>query len=242
MDEKDTLGSTDKDIKYDNAEEKLPDASAPIKAEKGRSIPLRALAAILAAAAGALVLTLVLVNARNSDRQHSGGSYPERQYSLTGYQYSELTYDYDEIGNKYPDLTGLTAKEFADSLGYSYDEFLMYYRLPQDMPESLNANAAMNITPLGRVCELREESFTGLKDEMGWDDSISVSTAYGVAMDKTSLRYAIGATYLDDFKYEMGLGDDVTADTLYGDIRAQVEQKRKEMRAAPDGTVREAKE
>ena len=239
MDEKEKLESTENAVESSAADGKSAEAPAPIEVDNRQSMPRFALAAILAVAvvlvAGVLVLSLVLIDAHNSKRMFTEGkgSYPQRQYELSEYPYKDLTYDYEKVGSMYLDITDHTAEEFANNLGYSYDEFLMYYRLPKDMPKELNSNAAMNLTPLDRVCELRHESFAGLKDDMGWDDSISGDTPYGEAMDKTTMQYAVGTAYLDEFKAMMGLDAAVTADTPYGDIRPMVEKRRKEMYDMP---------
>ena len=248
MDEKEKLENTENAAENDTADEKTADAPAPIEVDNRQNMPRFALAAILAVAvvlvAGVLVLSLVLIDAHNSKRifTEGKGSYPERQYDLSEYPYKDLTYDYNKVGSTYLDITDHTAEELADSLGYSYEEFLMYYRLPKDMPKELNSNAAMNLTPLDRVCELRHESFAGLKEDMGWDDSISEDTTYGEAMDKTAMQYAVGTAYLDEFKAMMGLDSDVSADTPYGDIRPLIEKRRKEMYDMPYEAATDAAE
>lgn len=137
---------------------------------------------------------------------------------------------YNKYNRMYMDIYGEYAGDFAESQGMEYDEFLEYYRLPADMPKDTNINAVQNLMPLGRYLELFGSGYTldVMKEQMGWDDSITEETTIGEALDSTTLRYYVGEEQFDSYKEYYGLGDDVTLDTTWGEIRNTVDKKNKE--------------
>ena len=212
-----------------DAAEAVPEAAekTPIEVDNRKGMPRFALAAILAVAvvliAGILVLSLVLINGRG------GGRYYKQPYSITEYPYANQTLDYDAFSKKYTDTTGQTIADLADSVGLEYDELLMLYRLPKDFPKTMSENAAQCAIPVARMCELRRSTLEAVREEMGWGDDITETTPYGEALDKTLLKNAVGEEYVEEFKTEVGLGAEVTGDTLFGDIRPQYEKFMKDM-------------
>ena len=123
----------------------------------------------------------------------------------------------------------MTAEELADKMGMSFEDFITYYDLPEDLPKDLNSNAVEKTIPVGKIAEMnRYSSFDEFKESMGWDDSITEETRLGVALDKTQLKYYVGEEQFEAFKAEYGFGDEITLETLYGDVRVQVEEKMKE--------------
>lgn len=126
------------------------------------------------------------------------------------------------------DITGRTVGEVADMMGMEYDDFLEQYGLPSDMPKTTIESAASYMIPLSKYTEMNGITLSDLAGYMGWDESITEETTIGEALDKTKLSLYVGEENLATFKEEFGLGDDVTGETLWGDIRNTVELKQKE--------------
>lgn len=126
------------------------------------------------------------------------------------------------------DITGRTVGEVADMMGMEYNEFLEQYGLPSDMPKTTIESAASYMIPLSKYTEMNGMTLADLAGYMGWDESITEETTIGEALDKTKLSFYVGEENLATFKEEFGLGDDVTGETLWGDIRNTVELKQKE--------------
>lgn len=137
---------------------------------------------------------------------------------------------YNKYNNMYVDIYGETAEEFADEQCMEFDEFLEYYGLPYDMPKDTNINAVQSLIPLHRYIELFGGGYTFdmLKEQMGWDDSITEDTTLGEALDTTLLRNYVGEEQFDAFKEQYNLGDEVTLNTTWGQIRNTVDKQNKE--------------
>lgn len=134
----------------------------------------------------------------------------------------------------YIDVTGRTAGDVAKEKHYKYEKFLKEYGLPEDMPKNTSERAVFYNIPVKKFIEKTPgvESFEQLKADMGWDDTITEDTTMGNALDVTKLSYYVGDEQLERFKALYGLSDDVTGETLYGEIRNIVDAKDKEFREA----------
>ena len=134
----------------------------------------------------------------------------------------------------YIDVTGKTAEDIAKGKGMDYDKFLKAYGLPEDMSRKTFERAVYYNIPLKIVVKQTEsiESFAELKESMGWDDSITEDTTLGDALDKTTLSNYVGDEQLERFKSLYELSDEVTGETLYGEVRNLVDAKEKEFREA----------
>lgn len=141
----------------------------------------------------------------------------------------------------YIDVTGRTAEELAIAKGMDYDEFLRTYRLPEDMPKTTFERAVYYNIPVGVFVERNGTlgTFEDLKADMGWGDDITVDTPLGKALDKTTLSKYVGDEQLERFKTLYDLPDDVTGDTLYGEVRNIVDSKEKEFREAEESQVQQ---
>lgn len=130
----------------------------------------------------------------------------------------------------YIDITGRTAADIAKSKSYKYEKFLKEYGLPADMPKSTSERAVYYTIPVKKYVEKTPgiESFEQLKADMGWDDSITEDTTMGDALDVTKLSYYVGEGQIERFKALYELPEDVTGDTLYGEVRNIVDSKEKE--------------
>ncbi|MCH5212703.1 MAG: hypothetical protein J1G06_06795 [Oscillospiraceae bacterium] len=156
---------------------------------------------------------------------------------------------HNNYNSMYIDIDGMTAGELADARGMEFDEFIEYFGLPKDMTEDTNTNAVQNMIPLKRYIEIFGGGFYTLdtmKEEMGWDDSVTEDMTLGAALDKTTLRYYVGEEQFDMFKEYYNLGDEVTLDTTWGEIRNTVEKQTKEendkRKAEEDAAKKEAEE
>lgn len=134
----------------------------------------------------------------------------------------------------YIDVTGRTAADIAKEKNYKYEKFLKEYSLPDDMPKSTSERAVYYNIPVKKYVEKTPgvESFEQLKADMGWDDTITEDTTMGDALDVTKLSYYVGDDQLERFKALYELSEEVTGDTLYGEVRNIVDTKEKEFRQA----------
>lgn len=142
----------------------------------------------------------------------------------------------------YIDVTGRTAADIAKDKSYKYSKFLKEYGLPEDMPKSTSERAVYYNIPVKKFVEKTPgiESFEQLKADMGWDDSITEDTTMGDALDVTKLKYYVGEEQLERFKALYELSDDVTGETLYGEVRNIVDTKEKEFHIAEQQAAEEA--
>ncbi len=155
-------------------------------------------------------------------------------FLITRYMsYSGIINPYE---HDYIDVTGKTAEDIAKEKGMEYNQFLKHYGLPEDMPRSTHERAVFYNIPVGVVVERSANvgTFDKLKAEMGWGDEITESTTIGEALDITTLSAYVGEEQLQRFKSLYELPDDVTGDTLYGEVRNLVDSKEKDFREASD--------
>ncbi len=134
----------------------------------------------------------------------------------------------------YVDVTGKTAEDIAREKGMSFDSFLKSYGLPEDMPKSTSERAVFYNIPVGILVKKSTNigTFEQLKEDMGWGDEITPETTIGDALDITPLSKYVGDEQLERFKSLYELADDVTGETLYGEVRNIVDSKEKEFREA----------
>lgn len=131
---------------------------------------------------------------------------------------------FNSYNKNYVDVTGRTAGEVADMSGMAFSDFLEYYDLPENLPESTSEYATMYTIPAGTYAELfMGRDFADMAELAGWGDDVTEETPVGEAFDKITLNNYCGEENVESFKEEYGLGDDVTGDTLYGEVRHQVE-------------------
>ena len=122
----------------------------------------------------------------------------------------------------------------AKEKNYKYEKFLKEYGLPEDLPKNTSERAMFYNIPVKKYVEKTpgNESFEALKESMGWDDSVTEDMTIGDALDITKLSYYVGEEQLERFKALYELPDEVTGDTLYGEVRNVVDAKEKEFREA----------
>ncbi|MBQ3426700.1 MAG: hypothetical protein IJH37_06080 [Clostridia bacterium] len=173
-------------------------SGAPQKAKKST-------VGIIAAVALIIVAIAVVANMFFMNNKSKGGKY----------------------GGNYLDIDGTTAASIADSQGMEYADFLKMYDLPEDLPGETNGNATENLIPLKKFAELMGTDLDTLREQMGWDETFTEEMTIGEARDKTTLAKLVGEESLEQFKEAYELDDSVNGETLFGEIRAQMEQREK---------------
>ena len=163
-------------------------------------------------------------------------------------------------GNKYNKLgyanpEGRTIADVAEQMGVSLEEFLTTYSLPADMPEDTEEMAAYYSMPVKVFAQMYGVDFATFKEAYGIPDettptvadgivgkikalfggdkivAIDENTPWGVVLDELTLADYVGEENLETFKEYYGLGDDVTLETRYKEIRKIVEEKTIELAA-----------
>ncbi len=148
---------------------------------------------------------------------------------------------------KYADTTGATIKEAAENSGYTLGEYKKTMGLPFFMPASTNENAANNSTKLSTVIERTGLPFEEYKKYYGWGDDVTEKMTVGEALGRTKISVILNdgsdATTPEEelatFKEYYGYGDEITGDTLYQEVRKDIDKKAVEERKARE---KEAKE
>ena len=102
------------------------------------------------------------------------------------------------------------------------------------MPKSTSERAVFYNIPVGILVKKSTNigTFEQLQEDMGWGDEITPQTTIGDALDITPLSKYVGDEQLERFKSLYELADDVTGETLYGEVRNIVDSKEKEFREA----------
>ena len=131
----------------------------------------------------------------------------------------------------YVDTTGRTVAEVAEQIGMTYEEFLEEYGLPKDMPKNTYEAVAFYTMPAKKAAEVYGISFDQIKQMLGLPEDTDENKPWGEVEGEVKLgTYLGGADYVDNFKEQYGLGDEVTADTLWKEVRPIVDAKTKEQR------------
>ncbi len=148
----------------------------------------------------------------------------------------------------YPVAEGTTIGDIAESYGVELSEFLSVYGLPEDMPADTPSYSSEYYIPCDIFAQMAGyENFEALKEVAQIPDETTVSepttlwekiksifikeepqpitgdTYWGVALDEMTLGVYVGEEYMDEFKELYGLGDDITIDTKYKEVRPMIE-------------------
>ena len=144
---------------------------------------------------------------------------------------------YNHMG--YLDVSGQTLEDLAANARMTVDEFKEEYGLPKDMKRDTLADVASDYRPLGKMAELSGLSLDEAKAQLGLSDnaSITADTTWGVALGEVKLSQYVGDDNLAEFKEYYGLGDDVTGDTTWKEVRNTVNQKDYEERIAKENSA-----
>ena len=131
----------------------------------------------------------------------------------------------------YVDTTGRTVAEVAEQIGMTYEEFLEEYGLPKDMPKNTYEAVAFYTMPAKKAADVYGIPFDQIKKMLDLPDDTDENKPWGEVEGEVKLgTYLGGADYVDMFKEQYGLGDEVTADTLWKEVRPIVDAKTKEQR------------
>ena len=145
---------------------------------------------------------------------------------------------YNRMG--YIDTTGRTIGEVADMNGYELADFLAEFELPADMQENTYESVAYYMIPARKVAQMYGMDFAGLKEMLGWDDTITEDTPWGEAEGETTIGAYVGEDNVESFKEQYGLGEEITAETKWKEIRNIVDQQAKDQRIAEEEAMKEA--
>ena len=164
----------------------------------------------------------------------------------------------DMTGNKYNKMgyvpvSGLTVQDIADEMGVDIAEFLAMYDLPADMPKDTTQEAAFYNIPLAKFAEMNGLDVELLKTALNIPaettvtepknifekierifkpvkpEPITETTPWGVVLDELTLGSYVGAEQLEEFKIYYELDESVSVDTLYKEVREQVDKKSMEL-------------
>lgn len=136
---------------------------------------------------------------------------------------------YNRMG--YINVSGKTIGEVAESLGKDLDEFLAEFELPAKMPADTTEAAAYYTIPASKIAEINGLELDQLKTMLKLDDTVNEKTPWGEAEGNIKLAdYIGGDDYVEEFKEFYSLQDTVTGETLWKDIRNQVDQYNLEQR------------
>jgi hypothetical protein len=130
----------------------------------------------------------------------------------------------------YVDVSGRTIAEVAESAGMDYADFLEEYGLPADMPGNTSESAAYYTIPCSRMAAMYGMDFETMKSTLEFPDTITEDTTWGEAEGEVRLSVYVGEDNLDAFKEMYNLGDEVTGDTQWKEIRNTVDEYNRQQR------------
>lgn len=148
------------------------------------------------------------------------------------------TNKYNKMG--YVDISGKTVQDLIDQQGITLEEFLETYGLPSDMPADTIESAAYYTIPVKNIAQMYGMDFESLKEKLQFPDTITEDSTWGEAEGEVTLANYIGEDNLEEFKQQYGLGDNVTGETKWKEIRNTVDEKQKAQREEQEKAQAEA--
>lgn len=145
---------------------------------------------------------------------------------------------YNRLG--YVDVSGRTVEQVADEQGMDLDEFLEQFNLPEDMPGNTTESAAYNCIPVSTMVTMYGMEFDTMKEFLQFPDTVTEDTPWGEAIGEVTLGNYVGEDNLAEFKETYGLGDDVTVDTLWKEVRQTVDETSRQQRIESEKAEAEA--
>lgn len=125
---------------------------------------------------------------------------------------------YNKLG--YINTSGKTIGQIAQENGITLETLLEEYGLPKNMRADTEEAAAYYTISTAKIASMNGKTFEELKELYHWDDTITPDTSWGTAQGETLLKYMYSSeNALNNFKKEYNLGDDVTGDTKYKEVR-----------------------
>lgn len=166
----------------------------------------------------------------------------------------KLVNKYNHMG--YVDVTGNTIGDIAESMGINVEDFKEEFGLPKDMPASTNEMTAMYFIPAKNYGSMYGLDFQTMKDILHIPDTtedgepITEDTLWGVVQGEITVADYVGDTgdgeAIKSFKEEIGLGDEVTGETKWKEVRnavdeanrqAEIERKKAAKKPAEDNAI-----
>lgn len=130
----------------------------------------------------------------------------------------------------YIDVSGRTIAEVAESSGMDLKDFLDSYGLPADMPSNTSESAAYYTIPCSRMAAMYGMDFETLKSTLELPDTVTEDTTWGEAEGEARLSVYVGEDNLASFKEQYNLGDEITGDTQWKEIRNIVDEYNRQQR------------
>ena len=152
-----------------------------------------------------------------------------------GYYMTNIYNKYNHMG--YLDVNGYTIGEVVAGMGMEFDEFKDMYGLPKDMRKDTYMNAAQSLIPVSKMAELNGKDLDSLREMYNFSEEITENSTWGEAIDSMSLKDYVGEDQFEEFKSKYELGDDITLDTKWGDIRKDIEKKQVAEREAAEAAA-----
>lgn len=130
---------------------------------------------------------------------------------------------------KYVDTTGQNIKELADMQGFTLSELKARFDFPFYMPATTSQNAAENSIKLKWILDQNDIDVEKYKELTGTTGDFDENTTMGEIYAMQPLSIVIGATdeTIADFREMYGFGEEVTPDTLFGEVRTAIDKKTK---------------
>ncbi len=149
----------------------------------------------------------------------------------------------------YVDINGQTIGDMASSMGMTMDEVIYMYDLPKNLSADTSISQVQYMIPLKRMAVMNQMGLEMFKEQYGIPDEITGQenfldnilkvfginrykitgdTPFGLAEGEILLKDYVGEENLEDFKAEFGLGDEITLDTKWKEVRDTVMNKQKE--------------
>ncbi len=145
------------------------------------------------------------------------------------------------------DITGKTVGEICENTNYDYNKFLDDFDLPADMPASTHQNAFEAMMPVGTYAQWNFTDFATMKKKYNFPEYVNAlplsfgekvkalfgkytavpvteDTPWGAIMNSLTLSALYGENF-EAAKAQYGFGESVTGDTLYGEVRREIEKK-----------------
>ena len=214
------LSEVDRAVQEALAERDAVDAAA--KEERNRKLKL---AGIIA---GIVIIVAGVILSGFVSRGADGGM---RFNTYSGWL-PKLVNKYNHMG--YVDVTGNTVGDIAESMGMNVEDFKERFELPEDMPASTNEMTAMYFIPARVYGGMYGIDFETMKELLNIPDTtedgekITEDTLWGVVQGEVTIADYVGDTgdgeAIKKFKEEMGLGDEITGEMKWKEVRNIVDE------------------
>ncbi|MBE7015363.1 MAG: hypothetical protein E7417_00860 [Ruminococcaceae bacterium] len=145
---------------------------------------------------------------------------------------------YNRMG--YVDISGKTVQDLADQMGVDVPTFLAQYELPEDMPANTTESAAYYNIPVKVMAQMFGMDYATMKETLKFPETVTEDTPWGEAEGEVTIQYYVGEENLATFKEQYGLGDDITLETKWKEVRNIVDQAQKDARIEQEKAMEEA--